>query len=50
VANVSLITKRLKGDAEVSETKGKNFYAAGFNTLVKQWDKVINVGGGYVEE
>jgi hypothetical protein len=27
----------------------KHFYAAGFDTLVKQWDKHINVGG-YVEE
>jgi hypothetical protein len=27
----------------------KDFYAAGFNALVKRWDKCINVGGGYVE-
>jgi hypothetical protein len=25
-------------------------YAAGFDALVKQWDKCINVGGGYVEK
>jgi hypothetical protein len=25
-------------------------YAAGFYALVKQWDKCINVGGGYVEK
>jgi hypothetical protein len=30
--------------------QSKDFYAAGFNTLVKQWDKYINVGGGYVEK
>jgi hypothetical protein len=26
------------------------FSAAGFDTLVKRWDKDINVGGGYVEK
>jgi hypothetical protein len=26
----------------------KDFYAAGFDALVKRWDKCINVGGGYV--
>jgi hypothetical protein len=25
----------------------KDFYAAGFDTLVKRWDKCINVGGAY---
>jgi hypothetical protein len=29
--------------------QSKDFYAAGFDPLVKQWDKCINVGGGYVE-
>jgi hypothetical protein len=42
VANVSLMTKRLK-------QQPKYFYAAGFDALVKRWDKCINVGGGYVE-
>jgi hypothetical protein len=28
----------------------KDFYAAGFDALVKRWDKCINVGGGYVEK
>jgi hypothetical protein len=28
----------------------KDFYAAGFNVLVKRWDKCSNVDGGYVEE
>jgi hypothetical protein len=27
----------------------KDFYAAGFDALVKQWDTCIKVGGGYVE-
>jgi hypothetical protein len=37
-------------EMEVAETTVKDFYAAGFNTLVKRWDKCINVGGGYVEK
>jgi hypothetical protein len=41
VANVSLMMKRL--------TTVKRFYAAGFEALVKQCDKCINVGG-YVKE
>jgi hypothetical protein len=28
----------------------KDFCAASFSTLIKQWDKCINVGGGYVEK
>jgi hypothetical protein len=34
----------------VAETTVKNFYAAGFNTPVKRWDKGISVDGGYVEK
>jgi hypothetical protein len=30
--------------------QSKDFYAAGFDALVKQWDECINVGGGYVEK
>jgi hypothetical protein len=30
--------------------QSKDFYGAGFNALVKQWDKCINVGEGYVEK
>jgi hypothetical protein len=30
--------------------QSKHFYAAGFDALVKRWDKCINVGGGYVEK
>jgi hypothetical protein len=29
--------------------QAKDFYAGGFDALVKQWDKCINVGG-YVEK
>jgi hypothetical protein len=28
----------------------KDLYAAGFDTLVKRWDKCMNVGAGYVEK
>jgi hypothetical protein len=28
----------------------KYVYDAGFDGLVKRWDKCINVGGGYVEK
>jgi hypothetical protein len=34
----------------VAETTVKNFYAAGFDGLVKRWDQCINVGGGFVEK
>jgi hypothetical protein len=30
--------------------QSKYFHAAGFDALVKQWDKCINVGGRYVEK
>jgi hypothetical protein len=35
---------------ELAEMAVKNFCAAGFDTLVKRWDKCIFVGGGYVEK
>jgi hypothetical protein len=28
----------------------RRLYAAGFDVLVKRWDKYINVGGGYDEK
>jgi hypothetical protein len=34
----------------VAEKQSKDFYAAGFDALVKRWDKCINVSGGYVEK
>jgi cation transport regulator ChaB len=30
--------------------QSKDFYAASFGALVQQWDKCINVGGGYAEK
>jgi hypothetical protein len=30
--------------------QSKDFYAAGFDALVKSWDKCINVGGGSVQK
>jgi hypothetical protein len=30
--------------------QSKDFYAAGFDALVKRWDKCINVDGGYFEK
>jgi hypothetical protein len=30
--------------------QSKDFYAAGFDAVVKRWDKFFNVGGGYVEK
>jgi hypothetical protein len=29
--------------------QSKDFYAAGFDTLIKGWDKCVTVDGGYVE-
>jgi hypothetical protein len=28
----------------------KDFYTAGFDALVKRWDKFVNVAGGYAEK
>jgi hypothetical protein len=36
--------------AEVAETTVKRPLCWGFDALVKQWDKCINVGGGYVKK
>jgi hypothetical protein len=34
----------------MAETAVKKFCVVGFDVLVKQWEKCINVGGGYVEK
>jgi hypothetical protein len=34
----------------MTEATVKDFYTAGFDALVKRWNKCINVGGGHVEE
>jgi hypothetical protein len=57
VKRFSLGGERLASDEEVEmevrkwlRQQSKDFYAAGFHTLVKGWDKCTNVGGGYVEK
>jgi hypothetical protein len=30
--------------------QSNDFYAAGFDALLKRWDKCISVGGGYVKK
>jgi hypothetical protein len=51
VPDFLLMTKRLKRKCRcVLRQQPKDFYAAGFNTLVKLWDKCISVGGEYVEK
>jgi hypothetical protein len=49
--------KRFADDKEVEmelpkwlRQQSKDFHAAGFDGLVKRWDKCINVGGGYVKK
>jgi hypothetical protein len=49
--------KRFADDEEVEteaqkwlRQQSKDVYAAGFDALVKRWDKCTNVGGGYVEK
>jgi hypothetical protein len=49
--------KRFADDEEVEtevrkrlRQQSKDFYAAGFDALVKRWDKCVRVGGGYVEK
>jgi histone-lysine N-methyltransferase SETMAR len=49
--------RRFADDEEVEtevrkwlKQQSKDFYAAGFDALIKRWDKCINVGGGYVEK
>jgi hypothetical protein len=49
--------KRFADDKEVKtevrkwlRQQSKDFFAAGFDAVVKRWDKCINVGGGYVEK
>jgi hypothetical protein len=41
---------QLAGSRYLHTEQSKDFYAAGFDALVKRWDKCINVGGRYVEK
>jgi hypothetical protein len=49
VENLSMITKIEKEVQKWMRQQSKNFNAAGFDPMVKRWDKCISVGGGYVE-
>jgi hypothetical protein len=49
--------KRFADDEEVEteawkwlRQQSQDFHAAGCDSLIKRWDKCINVGGGYVEK
>jgi hypothetical protein len=49
--------KRFSDDEEVEtevrkwlRQQSKDFCAAGFDALVKRWDKCIDAGGGYIEK
>jgi hypothetical protein len=49
--------KRSADDEEVEtevrkwlRQQSEDFYAAGFDALVKRWDKCLSVGRGYVEK
>jgi hypothetical protein len=51
------VAKRFADDEEVEtevrkwlRQQSKDFFAAGFDALVKRPEKCINVGGGYVEK
>jgi histone-lysine N-methyltransferase SETMAR len=49
--NVALMAKRLKRRCGSGwNNSWKDFYAAGFNALINQWDKCMNVDGRYVEK
>jgi hypothetical protein len=57
IKRFSLGGKRFADDEEVEtevwkwlRQQSKDFCAAGFDALVKRWDKCINVGGGYIEK
>jgi hypothetical protein len=51
VANFLLMTKTLKWRCgKWLRRQSKDFYAAGFDALIKRRDKCINVRGGYVEK
>jgi hypothetical protein len=48
-ANVSLMTKSLKPMCVNGWQQSNDFYATGFDALVKRSDKCVNAGGGYIE-
>jgi hypothetical protein len=51
------VQKRFADDEEVETVmlkwlrqQSKDFYATGFDALIKQWEKCISGGGGYVKK
>jgi hypothetical protein len=51
VTKVSLMTKRLKRRCGSGrDNSQKDISAAGFDALVKRWDKCVKVDGGNVEK
>jgi hypothetical protein len=49
--------KRFSDDEEVEteewkwlRQQSKDFDSAGFDALIKPWDKYIDIGGGYIEK
>jgi hypothetical protein len=55
--NIHLGGRHFADDEEVEievqkwlRLQSKDSCAAGFDILIKQWDKHVNVGGGYVEK
>jgi hypothetical protein len=58
VGSVRRVKRFTSGSNEVVEMEmpkwlrqqSKDFYATGFDGLIKRSDKCINVGGGYVEK
>jgi hypothetical protein len=51
VANVSLIDEEVKTEVwKWLRQQSKDFHAADFDALLKQWDKCINVDGGHVKK
>jgi hypothetical protein len=44
------MTKRFETGVRKWQRQSKDSNAAGFDALVKRWNKCINVGGGYVEK
>jgi hypothetical protein len=45
------MTKRFETEVrKLLRQQSEDFYAAGFDALVKRWDKCISVGGGFVEK
>jgi hypothetical protein len=39
-----------RAGVEEAETTKKDYYAAGFDTLVKRWGECISVGGAYIRK